>query len=80
MKGIGRTLVYLLTCPSYAKNKKTETKKSLAALSEDGVKYAVDKNTWVVYDFASYELAKAKRGQLVAIGKYDAVKKKIIFS
>jgi len=59
---------------------KTETKKSLAALSEGGVKYAVDKNTWVVYDFASYELAKAKRGQLVAIGKYDTIKKKIIFS
>ena len=50
---------------------RTETKRALAAITMEGVKYAYDKNTVVVYDFASYEMAKEKRGELREVGKLD---------
>ena len=50
---------------------RTETKRALAAITIDGVKYAYDKNTLVVYDFASYQKAKAKTGELQDIGRLD---------
>ena len=43
--------------------------KSLTAVTLDGVKYAVDKKTMIVYDYASYEKAKEKKGDLVELGK-----------
>jgi hypothetical protein len=48
-----------------------ETKRALAAITIDGVKYAYDKNTLVVYDFASYQKAKEKKGELQEIGRLD---------
>jgi hypothetical protein len=59
---------------------KTETKRTLAAVTIDGVKYAVDKRTMTVYDYASYEKAKDKRGELQEIGKLDMSTKTIQFS
>ena len=56
---------------------RTETKRALAAITIEGVKYAYDKNTLSVYDFASYEMAKEKRGELREIGKLE--NKKIMF-
>jgi hypothetical protein len=53
-------------------------KKKLVSLMVEGVKYAVDKNTMIVYDFASYEKAKEKRGELVEVGRYDERTKTII--
>ena len=57
---------------------KTE-KKELTALTVDGVKYAVDKKTFIVYDMESYKKAKEKRGELAALGTYDARTKSIVF-
>jgi hypothetical protein len=57
---------------------KTE-KKELTALTVDGVKYAVDKKTFIVYDMESYKKAKEKRGELVALGTYDERAKSIVF-
>jgi hypothetical protein len=51
----------------------------LVALKVDGVKYAADKSTMVVYDFASYLNAKEKKGQLMRIGVYDERTKSIRF-
>jgi hypothetical protein len=53
-------------------------KKRLVSLMVEDVKYAVDKNTMIVYDFASYEKAKEKRGELVEVGRYDERTKTII--
>jgi hypothetical protein len=57
-----------------------ETKRALAAITIDGVKYAYDKNTFVVYDFASYQRAKEKKGELQEIGKLDMRTQKIQFA
>jgi hypothetical protein len=57
-----------------------ETKRALAAITIDGVKYAYDKNTLVVYDFASYQKAKEKKGELQEIGKLDMRTQKILFA
>ena len=57
---------------------KTE-KKELTALTVDGVKYAVDKKTFIVYDMESYKKAKEKRGELAALGTYDGRTKSIVF-
>jgi hypothetical protein len=57
---------------------KKETTK-LGAVTYDGIKYAVDKSTFVVYDFNSYLKAKEKRGELLEVGKYDMRTKTIIF-
>jgi hypothetical protein len=50
---------------------RTETKRALAAITIEGVKYAYDKNTLVVYDFSSYQRAKEKKGELQEIGRLD---------
>jgi len=49
------------------------TKKTvkLNAITIDGVKYAIDKNTLIVYDYQSYLRAKEKKGELLEIGKFD---------
>jgi hypothetical protein len=57
--------------------KKTAVK--LGALTVDGVKYAINKQTMVVYDYASYLNTKEKRGQLMAIGIFDMRTKTILF-
>ena len=57
---------------------KKETTK-LGAVTYDGIKYAVDKSTFVVYDFNSYLKAKEKRGELLEVGKYDMRTKTVIF-
>lgn len=57
--------------------KKTAVK--LGALTVDGVKYAINKQTMVVYDYASYLNAKEKRGQLMPIGIFDMRTKTILF-
>jgi len=57
--------------------KKTAVK--LGALTVDGVKYAINKQTMIVYDYASYLNAKEKRGQLMAIGRFDMRTKTILF-
>jgi hypothetical protein len=48
-----------------------ETKRALAAITINGIKYAYDKNTLIVYDFASYQKAKEKKGELQDIGRLD---------
>jgi hypothetical protein len=58
-------------------DKKTAVK--LVSLTVDGVKYAVNKATMEVYDFASYVNAKEKRGQLMKLGIYDQRTKTILF-
>ena len=57
-----------------------ETKRALAAITIDGVKYAYDKNSLVVYDFSSYKRAKEKRGELQEIGRLDARTQTIQFA
>jgi hypothetical protein len=59
---------------------RTETKRALAAITRDGIKYAYDKNTLVVYDFASYQKAKEKTGELQEIGRLDMRTQSIQFS
>ena len=54
-------------------------KKELTAFTVDGVKYAVDKKTYIVYDMESYKKAKEKRGELVALGTYNERDKSISF-
>ena len=53
-------------------------KQVLVAITVDGVKYAMDKQTKIVYDFQSYKNAKNKTGELIAIGKLDEITKKIV--
>ena len=57
-----------------------ETKRALAAITIDGVKYAYDKNSLVVYDFSSYQRAKEKRGELQEIGRLDTRTQTIQFA
>ena len=59
---------------------RTETKRTLVAVTIEGVKYALDKRTMSVYDYASYEKAKDKKGELQEIGKLDMKTKTIKFS
>jgi len=59
--------------------RKTE-KMELKAIKVGDVKYAVDKNSLIVYDMESYKKAKEKRGELVAVGKYDERTNSIKFS
>ena len=58
-------------------NKKQTMK--LSAITYEGVKYAIDKTTLIVYDFNSYLKAKEKTGELFEIGKYDMRTKTVIF-
>jgi len=58
---------------------RAETKRALAAITIDGVKYAYDKNSLVVYDFGSYQRAKEKRGDLEEVGRLDIRTMKIMF-
>ena len=53
-------------------------KQELVAIKVDGVKYAMDKHTRIVYDFQSYENARKKTGELIAIGKLDKITNKIV--
>jgi hypothetical protein len=64
-----------------AQEKEVERKTSvkLVALTVDGVKYAANKSTMVIYDYASYLNAKEKKGQLIRIGVYDERTKTILF-
>ena len=55
-----------------------EVKQVLVAITVDGVKYAMDKQTKIVYDFQSYNNAKNKKGQLFAVGKLDERTMKIV--
>jgi hypothetical protein len=57
-----------------------ETKRALAAITLDEVKYVYDKNTLVVYDFASYQRAKEKKGELQEIGRLDMRTQTILFA
>lgn len=57
-----------------------ETKRALAAITIEGVKYAYDKNTLIVYDFSSYQRAKEKRGELQEIGRLDIRSQTIQFA
>ena len=57
-----------------------ETKRALAAITINGIKYAYDKNTLIVYDFASYQKAKEKTGELQDIGRLDMRTQTIQFS
>ena len=51
----------------------------LVAITENDIKYALNRESLVVYDFASYLNAKEKRGQLMAVGVYDMRTRKIVF-
>ena len=64
-----------------AQEKDVDRKSSvkLVALTVDSVKYAVNKSTMEVYDYASYLNAKEKRGQLMKLGIYDQRTKTILF-
>jgi hypothetical protein len=53
-------------------------KQVLVAITIDGVKYAMDKQTRIVYDLQSYKNAKNKTGELIAIGKLDERINKIV--
>ena len=53
-------------------------KQVLVSITVDGIKYAMDKATKVVYDFESYKKAKAKTGELIAVGVFDERTKKVI--
>jgi hypothetical protein len=53
-------------------------KQVLVSITVDEVKYAMDKATKVVYDFESYKKAKAKTGELIAVGIFDERTKKVI--
>ena len=53
-------------------------KQVLVAITVDGVKYAMDKQTRIVYDLQSYKNAKNKTGELIAIGKLDERINKIV--
>jgi hypothetical protein len=55
-----------------------EVKQVLVSITVDQVKYAMDKTTKVVYDFESYKKAKAKTGQLIAVGVFDERTKKVV--
>ena len=56
-----------------------EVKQKLVGITVDGVKYALDKRTQTVYDFESYKRAKAKQGELVALGILDERTARIVF-
>jgi hypothetical protein len=53
-------------------------KQVLVSITVDEIKYAMDKATKVVYDFESYKKAKAKTGELIAVGVFDERTKKVI--
>jgi hypothetical protein len=61
------------------KTQDRKEKKSLAAITLDGVKYAFDKKTLAVYDFNSYVKAKEQKGELVELGILDMRTKTIQF-
>ncbi len=56
-----------------------EVKQKLVAITIDGQKYAMDNRTKTVYDFESYQKAKNKTGELVAIGIFDQRIQQIVF-
>jgi len=51
----------------------------LVGITVDGIKYAMDKKTKVVYDFESYKKAKEKKGELIAVGTLDQRTQTILF-
>jgi hypothetical protein len=53
-------------------------KQVLVSITVDGIKYAMDKATKVVYDFESYKKAKDKTGELIVVGVFDERRKKVI--
>jgi hypothetical protein len=53
-------------------------KQVLVSITVGEIKYAMDKATKVAYDFESYKKAKAKTGELIAVGIFDERTKKII--
>jgi hypothetical protein len=55
-------------------------KAKLVGITVDGVKYAMDKKTLVVYDFESYKKAKEKKGELIALGTLDTRTQRILFT
>jgi len=59
-------------------NVRTE-KQVLVGVTVDGVKYAMDKRTKIVYDFESYKKAKDKTGELIAVGTLDQRTQTILF-
>jgi hypothetical protein len=52
----------------------------LSAITVDGVKYAMNKKSLAVYDYASYLKAKESKGELLEIGRLDMRTKTIQFS
>jgi hypothetical protein len=56
-----------------------EVKQKLVAITIDGQKYAMDNRTKTVYDFESYQKAKNKTGELVAVGFFDQRIQQIVF-
>jgi len=54
-------------------------KQVLVGVTIDGVKYAMDKHSKILYDFESYKKAKEKKGELIAVGTLDERTQKIIF-
>ena len=54
-------------------------KKQLVKITINGVDYAMDKLTKMVYEFESYKKAKAGTGELISVGVFDERTKKIIF-
>jgi hypothetical protein len=59
-------------------NVRTE-KQVLVGVTVDGIKYAMDKRTKIVYDFESYKKAKDKTGELIAVGTLDQRTQTILF-
>jgi hypothetical protein len=57
--------------------KKTEMK--LNAITVGDVKYAIDKKTLRVYDYASYLRAKEGKGELLDIGVFDVRTQVVLF-
>jgi hypothetical protein len=55
-------------------------KVGLSAITVDGVKYAMNKKSLAVYDYASYLKAKESKGELLEIGRLDMRTKTIKFS
>jgi len=54
-------------------------KQVLVGVTIDGLKYAMDKHSKILYDFESYKKAKEKKGELIAVGTLDERTQKIIF-
>ena len=54
-------------------------KQVLVGVTIDGIKYAMDKYSKILYDFESYKKTKEKKGELIVVGTLDERTQKIIF-